>query len=322
MLFARAIWTCRSGGRPRIPDRPRGNATPSAVARRASRQIRVRGNEAVSPSPRLPNMSANALHARRVPRVAGNGEPGGFDGEDTSTPATAVPAGLDSASAPSPPPPRRRFLAVLNESTKFLVSGAAAATLALRPDVAVVWCLIGSVVNSALGKALKRLLNEKRPEGAAKADPGMPSSHALSLAYLSTYAAAALALRGGGDGGKILLTKFGTTLLEPWPVPAWAVAPGCAALVSMGVFLTWLRVELGYHTKPQVGVGYALGAATASLWLAVGELLVVPAATRDANVARALYGACLVTSALFAKVAVRWVDEIRLVRKGGKAKAR
>ena len=126
MLFARAIWTCRSGGRPRIPDRPRGNATPSAVARRASRQIRVRGNEAVSPSPRLPNMSANALHARRVPRVAGNGEPGGFDGEDTSTPATAVPAGLDSASAPSPPPPRRRFLAVLNESTKFLVSGAAA----------------------------------------------------------------------------------------------------------------------------------------------------------------------------------------------------
>ena len=318
MLFARAIRTCRAGERPRIRDRPFGK---SAVARRASRQIRVRGNEAVSPSPRLPNMFAEGtLHARRVPRAAADRDTGGVDGEDASVLETTV-AGPDSSSAPSPPrvptsrSGRASLLATLNESTKFLVSGAALATLLFRPELAVAWCLIGSVVNSAFGKALKRLLNEKRPEGAAKADPGMPSSHALSLAYLSVYAASALATRGGENGGAALVV--GAATLPPWPVPAWAVVPGCAALIACGVFLTWLRVELGYHTGAQVGVGYALGAATAASWFAVGERVVVPAATRSPNVAVALYGACLVTSALFAKAAARWVREIGPIRGGG-----
>jgi len=35
-------------------------------------------------------------------------------------------------------------------------------------------------------------------EGAAKADPGMPSSHAISLSYLSWYAAASIVIHGGG----------------------------------------------------------------------------------------------------------------------------
>ena len=112
------------------------------------------------------------------------------------------------------------------------------------------WCLIGSVVNSACGKVLKKLLNEKRPEGAAKADPGMPSSHALSLSYLSVYAASALASRGGVDGGAIFASA-----LQPWPVSATFVIPGCVSLIALGVFFTWLRVKLGYHTKPQVVVG-------------------------------------------------------------------
>ena len=188
-----------------------------------------------------------------------------------------------------------------------------------------VWCLIGSVVNSALGKMLKKLLNEKRPEGAAKADPGMPSSHALSLAYLSTYAALALATRGGDDGGAVF--HFASVIGRSsggaaWPVRAWAVVPGCVAFMTAGCFFTWLRVELGYHTKPQVLAGYALGCANAMAWLALGESVVVPAATRDPNVKRAVYGACFVTSALFAKVAVRWVDEIKRSGRGrGGAKA-
>ena len=319
MLVARATWTCRARARPPTRDRPRGKATPSAVARRASRQRVVR----VSQRPCA--MFADTLRARHVPRAAPGGA-GGFDGDaapDARERIVAVSA--DSGSAPSDGPPTVQTsllvscLSYINESTKFLVSGAALATLVARPEVAVVWCLIGSVVNSACGKVLKKLLNEKRPEGAAKADPGMPSSHALSLSYLSVYAAAALAWRGGRDGGAVLF--FGPARGAPWPVSATLVAPGCVALIALGVFFTWLRVKLGYHTKPQVVVGYVLGAATAMAWFAVGEKFVVPAATRDAKVVFVLYGACLVTSALFAKVAVRWVDEVKLLRGGGKAKS-
>lgn len=318
MLSARATWTYRARALPPIRDRPRGNATPSAVARRASRQIcRVRGNvSAVSPSKHLPTMFAGTLRARRVPRAAADtrDDARGSDGDTTSSPMSSP------TSSPSPNVSNARVracLSALNESTKFLVSGAAALTLALRPDLAVAWCLIGSVVNSALGKILKKLLNEKRPEGAAKADPGMPSSHALSLAYLSTYAAFALATRGGDDGGAVfhffgsVIGRSASSGGAAWPVRAWAVVPGCVAFMTAGGFFTWLRVELGYHTKSQVLVGYALGFVNALAWFALGESVVVPAAANDVNVKRAVYGACFATSALFAKAAVRWVDEIK-----------
>jgi dolichyldiphosphatase len=268
-------------------------------------------------------MFADTLRARHVPRAAPGGA-GGFDGDaapGARERLVAVSADSTSAQPDGPPTVTQtsrlvKCLSYINESTKFLVSGAALATLVTKPEVAVVWCLIGSVVNSACGKVLKKLLNEKRPEGAAKADPGMPSSHALSLSYLSVYAAAALASRGGVDGGAI-----GTSALQPWPVSATFVIPGCVSLIALGVFFTWLRVKLGYHTKPQVVVGYVLGAATAMVWLAIGEQVVVPAATNDKNVVFVLYGVCAVTSALFAKVAVKWVDEVKLLRGGGKAKS-
>lgn len=317
MPVARATWTCRARARPPTRDRSRGKATPSAVARRASRQRVAR----VSQRPFA--MFADTLRARHVPRAAPGGA-GGFDGDAApGARERLVAVSADSGSAQPDGPPTViqtsrlvSCLSYINESTKFLVSGAALATLLTKPEVAVVWCLIGSVVNSACGKVLKKLLNEKRPEGAAKADPGMPSSHALSLSYLSVYAASALASRGGVDGGAIFASA-----LKPWPVSATFVIPGCVSLIALGVFFTWLRVKLGYHTKPQVVVGYVLGAATAMVWLAIGEQVVVPAATNDKNVVFVLYGACFVTSALFAKVAVKWVDEVKLLRGGGKAKS-
>lgn len=41
------------------------------------------------------------------------------------------------------------------------------------------------------GQALKKAINAQRPRYAKKTDPGMPSSHASSLAYLSIYMAVA-----------------------------------------------------------------------------------------------------------------------------------
>jgi hypothetical protein len=42
-------------------------------------------------------------------------------------------------------------------------------------------------------QVLKYVFNQSRPEAARKADPGMPSSHANSLAFLSTYVSLASA---------------------------------------------------------------------------------------------------------------------------------
>ena len=58
-------------------------------------------------------------------------------------------------------PPRKRrstVLSAVNESTKFVVSLAALATLLRDPSVETCWALLGSIVNSVNGKILKRIL--------------------------------------------------------------------------------------------------------------------------------------------------------------------
>lgn len=154
----------------------------------------------------------------------------------------AAAAAASPSSSPRPTGRWRPALEYVNESTKFVVSALAFATLVAFPNVQTCWCVLGSVVNSLNGKILKKVLNHERPEGAVKADPGMPSSHAVSLSFLSVYAAAALIIHGGG------------TAAAGGVVPPWAVFPGAGSLVAAGVFLTWLRVTLGYHTPPQVRV--------------------------------------------------------------------
>ena len=98
---------------------------------------------------------------------------------------------------------------------------------------------------------LKIILNHKRPESAResnKSDPGMPSSHAQSLAYLGAYAAIVLCAH---------------------PSALHLATTGLIAAVSL--FLAWLRVELGLHSVPQVAVGYLVGCVNASVWYALGR---------------------------------------------------
>lgn len=106
-------------------------------------------------------------------------------------------------------------------------------------------------MNSINGKVLKKVLNHERPEGAEKADPGMPSSHAVSLSYLSVYAASALIIHGGGGGGRVLPggVLHASAAAAGGVLPDWSVLPGAGALVAAGVFLTWLRVALGGAVK-------------------------------------------------------------------------
>jgi len=124
------------------------------------------------------------------------------------------------------------------------VSSIAAFFLIFKHEPAILWALLGSIVSSFINKVLKKVINQQRPISARKEDPGMPSSHANSLSFLGTYSSLALA-------------QYHST-------------GAAVALFICSLFLTWLRVALGYHTYPQVVVGFCLGSATAIGWRQMG----------------------------------------------------
>ncbi|XP_057820258.2 uncharacterized protein LOC131033139 isoform X3 [Cryptomeria japonica] len=79
----------------------------------------------------------------------------------------------------------------INRFSKWVVSAIFAAVVIWRHDAGVIWAVVGSVLNTSNSKLLKRIFKQQRPPSALglKADPGMPSSHAQSLGYLTLYAA-------------------------------------------------------------------------------------------------------------------------------------
>jgi dolichyldiphosphatase len=145
---------------------------------------------------------------------------------------------------------------------------------------------------------LKRVINEQRPASARKADPGMPSSHANSLAFLATYAAAAAldtmggrplarALAAAALGTCLFLVGGGATALpatlpacgprRPEPAYLRACCQGTAEVRRAAplprrrsLLQAWLRVRLGYHTREQVAVGLLVGSSSAVSWWWLG----------------------------------------------------
>lgn len=80
----------------------------------------------------------------------------------------------------------------MNKATKYAVTLATFVSVVTWPDrLLACWVLVGAVTNAFVNKALKYMLNHARPSSGlhAKTDPGMPSSHAQSLAYLAGYPA-------------------------------------------------------------------------------------------------------------------------------------
>jgi hypothetical protein len=136
---------------------------------------------------------------------------------------------------------------MVGKNTKWIVSLTAAAVLLYRRDALAVSAIAGALSNAVLGKMLKRVLKQKRPDGAPLADPGMPSSHAMSLFFLSGYLCA---------------------VTVAW-TPAWQPAQRAAAMAALLSFATssaaW-RVASGLHTTPQIFVGALLGGVNGVLW--------------------------------------------------------
>ena len=101
---------------------------------------------------------------------------------------------------------------LVGENTKWIVSITAAGVLLYRRDALAVSVIVGALSNAVLGKVLKRILRQKRPDGAPLADPGMPSSHAMSLLFLSCYLCAAAA-----SGTRLLRCALISHLIyAPW----------------------------------------------------------------------------------------------------------
>lgn len=126
--------------------------------------------------------------------------------------------------------------------TKWVVCAAVGITMLIRRDHIIILYVCGALINSASGKLLKRVINQARPEGTRMSDPGMPSSHATSLSFLSLSLAAAVLA-----------------------APAWG-ALGAALVVTAAVIATSWRVSAGYHTLAQVCAGWMLGSFNAALY--------------------------------------------------------
>eukprot|EP00757_Euglenozoa_sp_SAG-D1_P019283 gene19283-6548_t len=126
---------------------------------------------------------------------------------------------------------RRGILAQIDACTKWWVLGTVVGVTIFTRDDHVVWAVAGSVVSSAnCVLVLKPLFNQKRPDNAEKLSAGMPSSHAQALSYLGTYAAIGL--------------------------HRWLGAVSAALTFGLAMFLSWLRVQLGFHSMPQFVVGF------------------------------------------------------------------
>jgi dolichyldiphosphatase len=217
----------------------------------------------------------------------------------TPVPSSSRPSGHQSMSSDDHPSeiklkPLRQALSLVNESTKWIVSSIAALFLVFKHDSSVMWALLGSIVSSFLNKALKKAINQARPDNARKADPGMPSSHAHSLAFLGTYSSLALAQYHSNEAA--------------------------LALLFTSIFLTWLRVVLGYHTYPQVIVGFGLGSATAIGWRMFGSKSALPFLDAEPAYGKALQITTYAFGLLFAaRNLLPWLKE-KLRESGPKLK--
>ncbi|KAL1812541.1 hypothetical protein ACET3Z_022606 [Daucus carota] len=146
--------------------------------------------------------------------------------------------------------------AFLNDLSKWLMVALFSLVLLLRHDAKAIWICAGSILNVGLSIALKRILNQERPSSATKSDPGMPSSHAQSLFFLSFVVILSMM--------DWLGMNIYTHLLA-------------GLVLSLGSYFAWLRVSQGFHTLSQVTVGAVAGSVYVGLWFWLWDAIVLPA---------------------------------------------
>ncbi|KAL3791051.1 hypothetical protein ACHAW5_002828 [Stephanodiscus triporus] len=147
-----------------------------------------------------------------------------------------------------------KITTAVGKTASTVVSVSFFVVLAYRRDAVVLAIWIGSILNAVLSKVFKRLLDHERPAelmnndgvGLKPSDGGMPSSHAMSLAFI------------------------GISILWGGVVPAECrPAAGLAVAIYSAVALRY-RVRDHLHTADQVVVGLVLGATNALAWIRFG----------------------------------------------------
>jgi dolichyldiphosphatase len=129
--------------------------------------------------------------------------------------------------------------------------------------------LLQAAVSVALGgKVLKIIINQSRPTNIAP-DPGMPSSHATSLSFLSVYLCCTWIPQQVHDFGSPLAPFLPEAMFSTTPESntMFRFRTACAMTVmACASVLTGARVISGHHTWPQVYVGGAYGTLCALVW--------------------------------------------------------
>ncbi|KAL3823328.1 hypothetical protein ACHAXA_010463 [Cyclostephanos tholiformis] len=141
----------------------------------------------------------------------------------------------------------------IGKTASTLVSFSFFLLLAYRRDAVVLSIWIGSILNAIFGKVVKRLLNHDRPAELIHnddvrlkpSDGGMPSSHAMSLAFIGTSIALGIVPVGYRAGVGLVVSTYSAIALR-------------------------YRVRDHLHTVPQVVVGLVLGTMNALAWLEFG----------------------------------------------------
>ncbi|CAI9110818.1 OLC1v1010909C1 [Oldenlandia corymbosa var. corymbosa] len=135
--------------------------------------------------------------------------------------------------------------AILNNLSKWVVAVLFGLLILWRHDAEALWGATGSVINAGLSTALKRVFNQERPVANLRSDPGMPSSHAQSIFYITTYAV--------------------LSMIQWWGLNGFTTTIGGFVFI-VGTYFTWLRVSQKLHTISQVAVGALLGTVFCALW--------------------------------------------------------
>ncbi|CAN8254771.1 unnamed protein product [Cochlearia groenlandica] len=146
--------------------------------------------------------------------------------------------------------------AIFNRLSKWVVSVLFASIILMRHDGTALWAIIGSVSNSALSVALKRVFNQARPATTSRSDPGMPSSHAQSISFISGFAVLTVIEWLGTSKVSLFLSGF---------------------ILALGSYFIRLRVSQKLHTSSQVLVGGIAGSVFCVLWYTTWNSLLLEA---------------------------------------------
>ncbi|PIA26920.1 hypothetical protein AQUCO_08500011v1 [Aquilegia coerulea] len=125
------------------------------------------------------------------------------------------------------------------------------------------WLVIASYIavilwkhNAELSITLKHILNHDRPVSTLRSDPGMPSSHAQSIFFVVVFFILSMVITSELNGTTVFM--------------------GVLAL-SLGSYLSWLRISQNLHTISQVFAGAIVGATFSLLWFHAWHAFVLEA---------------------------------------------